>query len=361
MGIFDRFKKKAEKEIKPQPKGDIVNYSKESPDRSSEIIVHGLTKSGTITHRDGVQTQLVMGRIAKVIGSNAFYIDSSDYIAFEMPVGKTITEDMIIAAINQYEIDKNADMSENRAFYVGRVENGVAGNKSLAIQKAVEKEVALKIQKSQEEARIREENRRIEEDKAREKAQKEDEIRRREREAIENREKAERIQNFGINPTGSYQYNGKRLSDYDGVDMISGDILRLRQVDKVCKDSEGIYLYSAYVDRVAHEYDVEMIGSGEAAGQYVCFTLPQRLDDIIQSGNREQIGKVLQLLSGERGKNGELTYIGGIDRSGQINRFPMPDSHGISKKVEQMQQEYLAKNQFQMNRNSQRSYDDDAR
>lgn len=354
MGLFDRFKKKEE----PKVERDIAYYSKKLPDGISEIEVDGLSRIQKFRHRDNSETSLILGRIETVEGNNAFMIDSADYIAFELPIGQKITEEAILAAIDQYNIDKASSVSESKSFYVGQIENGKVIKKSAAVQKYVDDTVSSIEQNREMQYKQKAEERRKAEEAAREKQRIEDEKRRKEYEEIQNRDRTMRKNNPELKSAGKFQIQGIELSDYDGVDMIKGDILRLRQVNKLCKDIEGTYLYSAYVSKVQHKYDAEILGNGEPAGDYICFTLPERLEDIVQRGDRNQITTVLELLSDERTRSGELTYIGGIDRSGQISRDSFPKSSALANRVAQMQQAYSMKKQQSMRRESYNSYDD---
>lgn len=354
MGLFDRFKKKEEPKKEER---DIANFSVPLSDGISEMVVDGLTRIQNFRHRDNSRTSLVMGRIERVEGSNAFYLDSADYIAFELPEGQKITEDAVLAAVRQYTINKNSAQAQSKAFYVGKVQDGRIAGDSVAVQQYVEQTVAQMEAKRSQMFQQQMQQKQRQEAAAREKQQAEDERRRLENEAVRSRERSARLQKPQLRSNGSYQVQGMAFSEYDGVDMINGDILRLRQVNKVCKDAEGTYLYSAYVNKVEHEYDVEILGEDEPAGDYVCFTLPGRLEDIVKAGNPDQIKTVLELLSAERPNSKELTYIGGIDRSGQIVRDAMPRSSGIANRVAQMKQAYSARKQ-QLNGRNASSYDD---
>lgn len=364
MGLFDRFRKKQEEPVKEEREPMV--HSKLLADGISEVTISNLTRMGKISHRDQSITELVLARISKNRQGDTVMWDDTDYIAFEMPVGQKVTEAMLDEAINQYDVNKRIANPGERAFYIGRMQEAIGrvifGNKSNAVQNMVSQKVASLIQdRSQQMRESYERNERLRQEEQR-KARERDEAMRREHEAIRNRERAGRLASPELKSLGSYGSSGKQYSDYNGTDMVTGDFLRLRQVDKVCKDASGTYLYSAYVDRTSSEHNAEFLGASEPAGSFVCFTLPGRLEDFVKSGDKARITQVLQLLSDPRNfeNEGHLTYVGGITRDGVVNHTNMPPSPDFAKQVRKMQDSYEMKKQQEMSA-YRRSYDDEGR
>lgn len=117
------------------------------------------------------------------------------------------------------------------------------------------------------------------------------------------------------------QIQGKtEFGNRSKIDLVGGDVLRIRKVDKIGKDGSGTYLYSAYLNKTPNEYDVEFLSEEEPAGYPVCFTLEKRLEDIVREGKTQEINTLLSLLSNSRNfeNNEQLVYIGGINRNGKI-------------------------------------------
>lgn len=366
MGLFDRFRKKQVKTQQPEEREPAV-YSKELSDGVNVITLSNFARMGKISHRDQSQTELVLARIAKYRENDTLMWDDADYVAFEMPVGKKITKEILEAVASQYDINKRLAMPQDKAFYVGRVQEAVGkimlGNKSAAVQSMVDKEVASLVQSRNDQMRESyERNERLRQEAER-KAREQDEIRRREYNAIRDRDRAQRKSNPYLTSLGSYTPSGKTYTDYDGIDTVKGDFLRLRQVDKVCKDSSGTYLYSAYVDRTSSSMNVEFLGEHEPVGSFVCFTLPGRLEDIVKSGDQTRITQVLDLLSDPRNfeNEGHLTYIGGITQGGYVNHTNTPPSPDFASRIKRMQDEYEARRASYIQKNARNLYDDDAR
>lgn len=364
MGLFDRFKKKKEEPV--QEEREPMIHSKKMPDGINEITISNFTRMGRIAHRDQSQTELVLARISKTREGDTIMWDDSDYIAFEMPADRKITETMLDEAINQYDINKRIASSGERAFYIGRMQEAIGrvifGNKSNAVQNMVNQKVASLIQGRSEQMRESyERNERLRQE-AQRKAKEQDEARRNQYNALRNKERAERLASPSIRSLGRYGSGSKQYIDYDGTDMEKGDILRLRQVDKVCKDENGTYLYSAYIRKVQHNFDVERLGEQEPEGSFVCFTLPGRLEDMVKSGDQTKIRNVLTLLSDPRNfeNEGHLTYVGGITASGQIDRSSMAPSMPLDNKIKQMQSSYDMRKQQELAA-YRRSTDEDAR
>lgn len=368
MGLFDRFRKKKEPEIQRDPEEALLAmHVKGLTDGINEIMTTNLTRYRKIAHSDGSRTNLVFGRISKYRTGDTVFFDAADYIAFEVPEGTKVTEAMLDEAIRQYDINKRIASSGERAFYVGRMQEAMGkvffGNKSTAVENIVKDEVnKLEQARGIQVRETIERNERLRQEEQR-KAREQDEIRRREYNAIRDRERAQRKSNPYLTSLGSYTPSGKTYTDYDGIDTVKGDFLRLRQVDKVCKDASGTYLYSAYVDRTSNEHNAEYLGEHEPAGSFVCFTLPGRLEDIVKSGDQTRITQVLDLLSDPRNfeNEGHLTYIGGITQGGYVNHTNTPPSPDFASRIKRMQDEYEARRASYIQKNARNLYDDDAR
>lgn len=115
---------------------------------------------------------------------------------------------------------------------------------------------------------------------------------------------------------------GKENSGYDGVDLNTGNILRIRNLNKIGKDELGTYLYTAYINSVSSQNEVEIL-SGEV-GSFVCFTLNNRIEDIVNGKNPQEITNLLRLFSNSQQKtvgenDKDSIYIG--DNRNPANSF----------------------------------------
>ncbi len=317
MGIFNRKSKREQKEEKRQ-RSVVNHWNQYSLDGENEILLYGVSDKGQVTHRNGEKTRLKMARIIKNRIGDAVFGDEASYIAFELPEDVELSEDIIHMVMTQF--DQESMMKNERSYYLGRLVQDQRmygfGNKSVAIETSVRKIVAeTDRERAEQIKRNNEENARLEASRA-------EEFRKKARADAEAyneemmRERAARKAEPYLRNTGPLNAKG----NYDGINLKTGDILRLRAVQKVGKDGSGTYLYSTYVNSTFNEYDAEMFYDGEPAGVPVCFTLDKRLEDIVKEGNIEEIRAVLTLLSSvENFQNrGELAYIGGINRNNHI-------------------------------------------
>lgn len=341
MGIFNWRKK--EQNIKKEPK---ASYDVKSRDGINNVFLSGINKVGEISHRNKEITKLIMGRITKHREDDAIYFDAMDHIGFELPSGQDLNDEIMQAVIRQYDIEARQG-NQDKAYYIGRLQQSEQGyyfdNKSRVVEgmvndiaERVTKERSDQIQKQQEE------NRKMQEDKER---QFRDSVSSSANSYMERMQKVreERKANPTLKNPFKTRGKAKDYDNYDGVDLTTGDILRIRKVDKVGKDGSGTYLYSAYLNRTPNEDDVEMFDVEDPMGYPVCFELPRRLADIVKEGNISEITQVLTMLSDERNFQDmeQLTYIGEIDKDGQVNRREESLSSAIQLRIEAMQREYV--------------------
>ncbi len=347
MGIFDKLKgKKENKEAEVAGKKTREVYSMPSLDGKDEITVFRPGKVNNIRHRNNEITQLIMARIIKQREGDTIYFDYTDYVAFELSKEQEISDEIMSAVMRQYERESRGKMQGGQQqYYLGRLIDDRTGwytfdSKSEAVQNIVNKiveeqitarnaELDAKMQRRQEEITKQQEFMASIDAKG----------------YLENaqREKNERKQYPTIREV--YYPNARsdsRYANYDGVNINTGDILRMRQVNKVGKDGSGTYLYSAYIKNAEHESDVEFLGGQNPDGYAVCFELQKRLEDIVRTGNLQEITKVLTLLSDARNFQDmrQLTYIGEVDKNGQVNRKEKSSSSAIQSRIELMKQEF---------------------
>lgn len=109
-------------------------------------------------------------------------------------------------------------------------------------------------------------------------------------------------------------------SNYDGTNVNTGEILRIRRMEKLGKDETGRYLYRAYLENVRHEWDAEMMDSNAVP---VCFSIDKRAEDILKENNPAEKQQFFKLLSQEKifkNNNDYMNYIGAMDRQGNIEQ-----------------------------------------
>ena len=363
MGYLDKNLKKRnqqriisgdnKKEVYVDKQGrEIFNNTFNSREKGYTITIFGVEEQGLkAKHRNGEITKLMLAKAIKTRNGDALRVDSADDIAFELKEGQQPDDKVLQAVAYEYERQK---VLKNKAIcdYLGIVNYTDKGyeitQKSQKIDQYVNQNVVPKI---------------LEQRKAREDfianrhAQRQEQEKERERKFLENLDARgyvaqmqetmkRRIGNPYLRKVGQYKINGRTYEDYDGINIRTGDILRIRRLDKVGKDGSGTYLYQGYVHSTPNENDVETLGEETPMGIPVCFDLPKRFSDIEITNNPEEIRTILELLSdaGKYSNRKGLSYIGGIDKKGKLNHNAEPDSLGIANVIKRLTQEYAKNN-----------------
>ncbi len=337
MGLFDKLlsKKETNKNQQQEPQRQ---YSMRTKEDDQKILVYDIFEQGRVRHRNDEITKLMIARITKYSENDTIYFDYSDYIAFELPLGEQINKELMEDVMRIY--DRESQQGEN-SYYLGRATKGSEGYQFGSKSDAVEKMVARTVEKELEERqRIYEERRKkLEERNKKYRA----EISRSARENIEMRKReieARKAHPF-LQSQGVYPDGKTSVESYDGININTGDILRIRGVNKVGKDGSGTYLYSAYIYNTPNQTDVEFFDITPLAYP-ICFELPKRLEDIVKSGNPKEIQSVLKLLSDPKNFEDKerLSYIGEIGRDGQVHRNEESSSNAIRLKINEMQKKF---------------------
>lgn len=361
MGLFD-FLRKPNGETKEE-----IKKAKAQPNVFSidggyglETTVFNLKTAKKFVHRDGSVSCLVTARVINNKVGDTILFDNADFVCFEVPDGR------MDLARNIIEKSYFEPINEEKYVYIGRAYN----DEDIRLQQptpAVQNEINQLNQRLKEEL----ENKRLQQEISdEEKKQRDAESLAKTMQQIDRNqeyaqsEKEERLTHPFIKGGISKVYG----EQYDGVNMISGEILRIRNVHKVVKDMAGTYIYTADLSSTDNLHDVEYL-SGNAGNMVpVVFTLPYRMNDIINSDYDSNYkarleSALLGLLSDgyekgmqmsrARGENGVLYDIGGIDKNGvQASNDNRNVSANIVNKIAEMQRQY-----FRQNRESQDSLD----
>lgn len=350
MGYLDKiFKKKDEKQegVYTDKQGrELLENNFKSREKEHTITIFGVKEQGLkIKHRDGQITKLMLAKAINVRNGDALIIDLADDIAFELKEWQQPDREALQAVAYEYE---NQKAIENEiCSYLGIVdytENGYEiTKKSEKIEQYVKQNISPQI---------------LQQRKAREEylaeiyAQRHEQEKERERKFLEELDARgyveqmqetmrNRIENPYLRKVGQYKINGKTYEDYDGINLKTGEILRIRKLDKVGKDGNGTYLYQGYVNSTPNEDDVEFLGEAQI-GIPVCFDLSKRFSDIEKTNNPEEIKRILELLSDsdKYGNRESLSYIGGIDKNGKLSHNAEPESLAIANSIKRLVQEY---------------------
>lgn len=285
---------------------------------NEEQLVFNLSKSATIQHRDR-KTDLIKAKIKGAnSGNDKNSQDAADdkYICFEIPEGRL---DLIAKFFDKKGQFDYKQIPEKTYVYLGEIlkdeeinfqapktsVNNYIYNMTQGLRKELAIPADIETPKIQNEQTSAEQKNAYEEEL--------EELRKR------------RIRKPFLK--GGVSQNEEI---YDGVNLSNGEILRLRNVEKILKDTKGTYLYQANLTSTPDEYTAEDL-SGKS-GMQMLFTLPFRLDDIVNKNYDEEYKKdlqhsILEMLSkayqernekeGQK-KSYALAYAGGVDKNCRV-------------------------------------------
>lgn len=321
------------------------------PDKKS-IMITSLEYNNIATHSNGEKTDVIVAKMLEVQEDSVIAPNSETHIAFEVTQGVPIDQAML-SKIGTYYLRelKNKDRNPD-CMYLGRISENPYGeinwnNKSDVIGKYINEKVAPRLN---EEKRKKQEKQIIEQRAAevRDISEHEEYVRKlqneqRENQTQQNNVRMDRINNPYLKQVGpNYVVDGKIYSDYNGIDMIGGDILKLRKLNKVGKDENNTYLYTGYVSATPNEYDPEVLSkTARPMGRAVCFASDRKIEEILKSndiGDLKTLLTALSLPSNE--KNEALEYIGKINRSNMIDTDLNNATEPIKSTVAKLKEEF---------------------
>lgn len=347
MGLLDFLNKPKGKDMKEA----IEDVSKIPPvitvkrEDGSETMVAQIEIAQRIKHSDGSISCLMKAKVININQGDTFFWEAGIPICFEVPDGRMdLIKDLVERNIG-LKLNNSAYTYVGRAFEKGDIRlqppSAVINNEIAKLNQERLTEITnRRLENSRrEETRIRQEK--LEREAT---SRKIDYI-----QAERRRELQERIDH----PFIRGNINGPMGEQYDGVNLENGEILQIRNVKKIAKDTTGRYLYTARLKSTPNEGDVEILNP--EVGVPVTFTLPFRFNDIVNSEYDEkykaQLEKgLLQMLSAGYSKSltpeetwdsSKLHDIGGIDKSGQIILNSRENvSNPIINKISQLQMQY---------------------
>ena len=333
----------------PQNKELRLPYIIMLPDNRS-IMITSLEYNNQALHANGEKTDIIIAKMLEVQENSAIAPNSETHIAFEVTQGMPIDQ-VILSKIGTYYLRelKNKDRNTD-CMYLGRIsENPYEEINWHNKSDMIEEYINTKVAPSLDEEKRRKQEKQILEQRAAEArvASEHDEYvtrlqdNQRKYQAQQNNVRMDRINNPYLKQVGpDYVIDGKIYSDYNGIDMIGGDILKLRKLNKVGKDENNTYLYTGYVSTTPNEYDAEVLSkTARPMGRAVCFATDRKIEEILQSNNIGDLKTLLTALSLPRNeKNETLEYIGRIDRNNMIDTDLNNATDTIKSTVEKLEE-----------------------
>lgn len=350
MGFFDIFKKKKEenREAVNKPRDinmleDIYPFFGSLPD-GTEYALMDFQVIENFRHRDGSHTQAIIAKIQQVGRDGTIIPDYADYISFEMPLGLTANSAVCQKLIEGYFMTKGT-RGKSQTF-IGKLTEQDSGEilrdrGSDAVANYMEQTAAQMITDRRSELDRRHQIQMEKEQIYRAEQRKQFEAQQKLYEAERRKTIQERLSHPYFSKIPSYD----NFEQYDGINLSTGDILRLRNVQKIGK-AGGTYLYTGFMKNTPNEHDVDYFGEDNIPDGYpITFETDLRLEDIAASEDLQQINQILSLLATDTKKLSSLTlsYIGKLSKDGIITREQQSRNPVISNRIEQLKQEFRQK------------------
>ena len=364
MNIFEKIKQIFTRKKQKQLNSGIYKYN--SIDRNNKIELYDLKQLETITHEDGTINNLMIAKIMKYNENQARLLEDirTNYktVAFEIPAYHPYTEPMIAEVAKQYDSYYSNTgefctyMGElnltNKGFQFTHLDSQMLQYIKQNIEPQLKQELEnekIKIYQEMENQRSTSEN---EHNNFVENLREETLKYQKHQRAINSK----RLRNPYLAKTFSSQNNNKEISsDWEGINLENGEILRIMDLRKIGKgQTSNQYLYTATINSSQNEADEILINqkTGEYEGNKVWFELPTRIETYMQDGQiyqNDNLQKILTILSnGARPKQDRnYSYIGSITQEGYISYNENEVSPEIIEAVERIREEYGQKLEIQ--------------
>lgn len=295
-------------------------------DKSNMIAVNPQITGGRVTHRDGKTYALMMFEVSNLApDGGTIYVTNMNKVLVEKevnpdgscsPLTRKEMHDYSVQYINQVKAGYHRD--GKICNYIGRLQEGtnqmiISPVVQQMVDNQIEPQIQAEIQARNEQKRIiMEEKEAIQRAEFLESARKQSE----EYFSREAQKRNARLQSGRFECVHAEKVGNLVYEDYDGVDISSGDVLRVRNLCKQGKDESKIYLYTANVETTHNEDDVEMLSDSKKA---VAFTTPIKIDQLLQTPQGKR--KVLELFARanqEARYNDGIKFVGNLDMTGSI-------------------------------------------
>lgn len=312
-------------------------YSIQISNSNEYAMITSIRFEDQIRHRDGTITDLMLAKT--LIGRAGETFNQNDFVAFEVPSGLKINESILQKIIVHYLNERNMP-KDQECRYIGILNENPKDyeiNKSDNVNQYVRNQISSRIQaeKENKQKQSNESTSKAEQALKEEREQLSERIKYdvSEKKKEQMKEREERIKNsYLINIQNNNENGENSYEEYEGININNGDILKLRKVDKVAKDRNGMYIYTCYLQHKSNRSDVENLSQG---GLPICFATDKKIEDIVDSNDQQEINSLLSLLSQEsnfKASNGQLNYIGSKDKK--------PISTEVKYKIEELKQKF---------------------
>lgn len=205
--------------------------------------------------------------VARILNANrAQILGMEQFTAFEIPADVMPNDVNVLNSVLQGYLQQRSLLGERECIFAGNPYEMNTSEYMQDMQEYVDNNIGTQIgeyrqeitQKRQQEIERSNQERQIREadQMARNRWRIENQY------ARDNAVRQERINHPTLQKLESYRGNeGKNYVNYNGINVNSGDILKMRKVNKVGADKQGRYLYTAYLQNTFHADDVEILNA----------------------------------------------------------------------------------------------------
>lgn len=333
-------------------------------DGNNSIMLNSIKYNNQYVYQDGRKTNIMIAQILNKTDMDEEYglfRGERDYIAFEMPEGTKVNDDVLIQKIaTYYSYGQQQNMfGDTECKYIGFIDQN-ANNNEIRINPQIDKYVREEISENIKNNKKREEK--LRKEFIEENSEKNISASKRYRDNLQKetmhsmniykKQAQDRIENFYLQQTSlNRTEDGKRTTTLEGIDLTNGDFLKIYELDKVGKDTNGTYVYTAYLEENSEKGHAQVLDrNGEfhsKASIPVCFTTQKRIEDIVEGQDRQELYNVLSLLSNKdvlKENNGYLNFIGSLDEKTNIQPKGQENlSNAIRQKIYSLQSEFYQK------------------
>lgn len=381
MGIFSNIKEKMNqifnrnkvKALNAAPSNETpLNTTMEDKDLCEQpsLLIGKILPSSTpnehITIRDfkidsinfETGNKLILARLGKARNGVAEALYTGDYVAFEIEKGAKLDFNMLKKLASYYEYASQMTESFNKecCYYgiLNKDKNDLFRNKDFKVQRYVERAIIPKIRAEEEAIRRRDEMRYKPKEEPKKDEPKQFSLSAEELEKgieAQRLEKVGKIKELYLKQSGSYYDEAQnQYHDYNATDTYTGDFLQIKKLNKVAKDENGRYIYTAFLGRTSSLYNaVYQDKNGIPVGSIpVCFTMDSRFEDVVKNQNPTEMKALLDMLSSRETFDrsyGVLNYIGCLEKSGNVNRDIYNNSPAIVSTINNLQHQFYLQNQ----------------
>ncbi len=346
MGLIDLFRKKVNKANDENKELKELGYGYNSIARQdgTEINVINQQVKMHFRHGNGEVTKLITANANIIKPGDTIIYDAGAPICFEIPVDMDVSEIFKKGFLHMLDQAGGFDhLLQDQYNVLGRA---VIGNEQIDIRpvsdtvlenvESLNRELAKQAQDRELKYRQKEEQEEMKR-KAKDEA---DAIKK--KEMLEEQKKNITFKEFHRTPEGIPQ-------SYQTVDQNTGRTIYLAEVKKIGKDEQSDYLYTGsmqVLDDIAYRLRDDL-------GHPVVFSSHYKLDDIEKTQDPELIQKISLLLSNPNIKDDQRTYLGQLNREGNVTRDLEDTSYVMQQNVKRLQSEY--------EKQRQRQFDEEAR